>query len=249
MRRPRKGLRSTRNKKKQEISETTVEIKKENESSEKHEGMNNIFCFAALADKQKGTLYTDATGALPVVSLEGNQYYFIAYDYDTNAILAEPLRSVKDADIIAAFEKIFQELKSKGYKPALNITDNQATTPLKAYLTKEDCQWQFVEPTNHRVNAAERAIQTFKNHVISELCTTDVAFPLQLWDQLTEQAIITLNLLRTSRIDPTKSAYHQLHGHRYDWNKWPMAPPGTRALLLIDPTTRESWGTRGIDAS
>jgi len=69
--------------------------------------MNNIFCFAALADKQKGILYTDATGALPVVSLEGNQYYFIAYDYDTNAILAEPLRSVKDADIIAAFEKIF----------------------------------------------------------------------------------------------------------------------------------------------
>lgn len=27
---------------------------------------NNIFCFAALADKQTGTLYTDATGALPV---------------------------------------------------------------------------------------------------------------------------------------------------------------------------------------
>ena len=102
--------------------------------------MNNIFCFAALADKQKGTLYTDATGALPVVSLEGNQYYFIAYDYDTNAILAELLRSVRDADIIAAFEKIFQELKTKGYKPTLNSIDNQATTTLKAYLIKEECQ-------------------------------------------------------------------------------------------------------------
>ena len=33
---------------------------------------------------------------------------------------------------------------------------------------------------------------------------------LQLWDQMAEQATITLNLLRTSRIDPTKSAYHQL---------------------------------------
>ena len=27
-----------------------------------------------------------------------------------------------------------------------------------------------------------------------------------------------------------------------------MAPPGTRAVLLVDPTTRELWGTRGIDA-
>ena len=26
----------------------------------------NIFCYVALADKQTGTLYTDATGALPV---------------------------------------------------------------------------------------------------------------------------------------------------------------------------------------
>ena len=26
---------------------------------------NNIFCYAALADKQQGTLYTDATGAFP----------------------------------------------------------------------------------------------------------------------------------------------------------------------------------------
>ena len=26
---------------------------------------NNIFCYASLADKQQGTLYTDATGAFP----------------------------------------------------------------------------------------------------------------------------------------------------------------------------------------
>ena len=100
----------------------------------------------------------------------------------------------------------------------------------------------------HRVNTAERAIQTYKNHMVSGLSTTDVDFPLQLWDKLTEQALITLNIVRTSRIDPSKSAYHQLHGHRYNWNKYPMAPPGTRAIILVDPTTRESWGTRGIDA-
>ena len=36
--------------------------------------VNNVFCFAALADKNKGTLYTYATGALPVQSIDGNQY-------------------------------------------------------------------------------------------------------------------------------------------------------------------------------
>ena len=57
-------------------------------------------------------------------------------------------------------------------------------------------------------NVAERAIQTFKNHFISGVYSTDTDWPIQLWDQLTTQAVITLNMLRTSRIDPTKSAYH-----------------------------------------
>ena len=84
-----------------------------------------------------------------------------------------------------------------------------------------------MEPTNHRVNAAERAIQTFNNHFISGLCSTDIEWPFQLWNTMTEQAVIPCNTLLTSHIDPRKSAYHQLHGNRYDWNRLPMAPPGT----------------------
>ena len=105
-----------------------------------------------------------------------------------------------------------------------------------------------MEPSDHRVNAAERAIQTFKNHFISGLSLTDSHWPLQLWDQLTKQARITLNILRTSRIDATKSAYHQLHGNKYDWNAHPMVPPGTNAVICIDLDNRTSWGQRGIDA-
>ena len=36
----------------------------------------------------------------------------------------------------------------------------------------------------YRVNAAERAIQTFKSHFISGLCGTDGDWPLQLWDTM-----------------------------------------------------------------
>jgi hypothetical protein len=64
---------------------------------------------------------------------------------------------------------------------------------------------------------------------------------------MTEQAQDTLNLLQTSRHDPTKSAYGQLNGP-FDFNKWPMAPPGTKAVIWENPTTSQSWAPRGIDA-
>ena len=154
------------------------------------------FCFTAVADKQTSTLYMDATGALPTVSLDGMQYFFIAYDYNTSYIFAEPIVDVKDATIITAFNKIFTELTKKGHKPTFNVTDNQAATPLKAYLKSEGCRWQFIEPHNHRVNTAERAIQTFKNLFVSGLCTTDIEWLLQLWNQMAQQVIIPLNILQ-----------------------------------------------------
>jgi len=46
-----------------------------------------MFCFAALADMQTGTIHTDGTGAFPVQSFRNMQYVFVAYIYDLNAIL------------------------------------------------------------------------------------------------------------------------------------------------------------------
>jgi hypothetical protein len=58
--------------------------------------------------------------------------------------------------------------------------DNQATTHIKAFLTENDCKLQLVEPHNHCVNVAERAIQTFKDAFIAALARRDSEFPLQL---------------------------------------------------------------------
>lgn len=120
------------------------------------------------------------------------------------------------------------------------MMDNQATIPIEAYLKKEDCKWQFVESSNHCVNAAERAIHSFKNHFISGLCSTDQDWPLQLWDQMATQALIPLNLLCNSLIDPTKSAYHHFFCHSYNWNAHPLVPPGTKAIVYEAPLTRAS---------
>ena len=122
----------------------------------------------------------------------------------TNVIFAIPTKDLKDDTVIEAFEQVFNELESKGHKPKFNVTDNQATKPIKKFLQTKECKWQFVEPSNHRVNAAERAIQTYKNHFISGLASTDSHWPLQLWQYLTTQAIITLNVVRRSRINPKK---------------------------------------------
>ena len=109
--------------------------------------------------------------------------------------------------------------------------DNQASRQVKHFLTAQECDLLLVEPHNHRVNAAERAIQTFKDHFVSALATTDSEFPLQLWDRLMPQVETTLNLMRRSRIDPTKSAYEVLNGP-YDWNRFSLAPPDARPSYM-----------------
>ncbi len=82
---------------------------------------------------------------------------------------------------------------------------------------------------------------------IAALTTTDSDFPLQLWDRLTPQVKDTLNMLRASRVDPSKLAYKILN-QPYDWNRYPLAPLGCKTIVYEDGDTRGSWASRGIDA-
>ena len=104
---------------------------------------------------------------------------------------------------------------------------------------------QALKPSRQR---SRTGLPNIQNHFISGLSSTNLQWPLQLWDHLSTQATLTLNLFRTSRIDPLKPAYETLNGHKYDWNAHPLAPPGTRAVIYRDTVTRISWGQRGLDA-
>ena len=95
--------------------------------------------------------------------------------------------------------------------------DNQATKVIKAYLNPQHIELQLVEPHNHHVNAAERAIQTLKNRSIGTLGTTDSNFPVQLWDKLAPQVKDFINLLHQSCINPDQLACEALKGP-YGWN-------------------------------
>jgi hypothetical protein len=127
------------------------------------------------------------------------------------------------------------------------VIDNQASNVIKQCLTPKQCELMLVKPNNHQVNAAECAIQTFKDHFVSALATTDSNFPLQLWDRLTPHVEMLLNMLRPLQIDPTKSAYKVLNSF-YDWNQFPLAPPGCKAMIYETPKSRTFWGSQGTNA-
>jgi hypothetical protein len=128
-----------------------------------------------------------------------------------------------------------------------NEWTTSAQTYTKRYMDSENIQYQLVPPGVHRANSAERAIRTFKNQFIAGLATTDPDFPMHLWDKLVPQAIITLNLLRTSRINPQLSAYTQVFG-QYNFAAHPLAPPGTHILIHEKPDQRASWAPHAVDA-
>ena len=163
------------------------------------EESNQIFCGLAIIDKKHGTVYTDFTGNFPIRSADGNMSVFIMYDWSSNSILATPVPDTKGETIINTFKTNITYLEKRRFKPSFNIIDNVATKAVQTYLENEaKMKIQLVEPHNHRVNAAKRAIQTFKNHMIAGLCTASTDFPVLLWDYLIPQAQDSLNMLRTS---------------------------------------------------
>ena len=151
--------------------------------------------------------------------------------------MATPIPGLDSKSILAAFSKNFEYLVSKGYNTKINVMDSQATKGIKAYLMPQQCKLQLVEPNNHSVNAAERAIQTFKNFFIGALGTTNGDFPIQLWYKLAPQVKDSVNILCQSRVQPNISSYKALEGP-YDWNRYPMAPPSTKAIIYKDSDTR-----------
>ena len=199
-----------------------------------------------IQHKNKDLAYFDLTGALPYTSARGHKYVFILYNYDTNAILAQPLTTRGATEIKNAWIKQHQRLIQCGCAPATYIMDNEASAEIKQAILKHNIAYQLTPPHIHRINAVEWAIRTFKNHFISGLATINPNLPINEWDRLIPQAEITLNLLSSSQINPRLSSYATLYG-TYDFNRVPLAPPGTRVVVHIKPQQRGSWSFHGED--
>jgi hypothetical protein len=156
------------------------------------------------------------------------------------------MKNRSEAELLRAYTVVHSSLVQRGLRPILQKLDNEAPAGLKRFMRAESVDFQLVPPHLHRRNAAERAIQMFKNHFIAGLSSTDKNFPMHLWDRLLFQATTTLNLLRQSRLNPRLSAEAQLNGP-FDFNRTPMVPPGTRVIVHSKPSYRRSWDAHGVD--
>jgi hypothetical protein len=123
--------------------------------------------------------------------------------------------------------------------------DNEASQLLNSYLHDKNIAFQLVPPYSHIINAAEREIRSFKDHLHVGICSTDKAFPMDLLDRLLPQAVIKLNI-RISSMNPKLSASIYIYG-QYDYNRVPMAPPGTRIIAHQTPNRRRTWAPHGQD--
>jgi hypothetical protein len=128
-------------------------------------GIKTQYVYAATIDA--GQIYTDQTGRFPVVSSTGNKYIMVLYDYDSNAILAKPIKDRTAPEFLKAFQVMEQELVDRGLKPKLMKLDNEASKLLKDYLYHQDFTFQLVPPYSHRRNSAERSIMSFKDRFIA----------------------------------------------------------------------------------
>jgi hypothetical protein len=193
-----------------------------------------------------GKLYADPTGRFVTTSSAGYSYLLLMYEYDSNYIHAELMKNRTGPEILAAYKRGHNLFSSKGFKPRLQTLDNEASEALQQFFRDENVDYQLVPPHVHRQNSAERACRTYKNHFIAGLCTTPPDIPMHLWCRLVPQSLITLNLMRKSRINPNISAWEQLHGP-FNYDRTPLAPPGIKVLIHEKPSVRETWAPHAVD--
>ena len=125
--------------------------------------------------------YNDNTGRFLVHARSGNPYVMTAYHCDANLILAVSFLTRKDTHCLKSYFKIMQPLSDHKLTVDLKIIHNEASKEYKRFIKKNwKINYQLVPPNTHRINAAERAICTFKAHFISILSNIAPDFPRNL---------------------------------------------------------------------
>jgi hypothetical protein len=122
----------------------------------------------------------------------------VMYDFHSNTINAITIKNRKKESLIKGYNEMYEDLQKTGTNPVLHRLDNETSEELIKEIENKGLRYQIASPGDHRLNHAERAIQTFKNHFIAILYGTDSGFPAKQWDQLIKQAVMTINMCQPS---------------------------------------------------
>jgi hypothetical protein len=210
--------------------------------------------FAKFVDVSKLTpeeikrfaLHSDATGRFPFESFKGNNYILVSVFL--NYIHVEPLPDRTAASYIKAFRNTINFFKGFGFPISIQRLDNESSKPLESFFaTEARLPFQYISPNNKRANRAERAISSFKNHLISSFASVSKDFPMALWDELLYQLELTLAHLRPFALNPDISSYEGLFGKKNDFLAHPIAPVGIKVLVYETPDMRSSFANHGLE--
>jgi hypothetical protein len=89
-----------------EISTKVKDPKVIMEETDLDQGIKTHYVYAATIDA--GQIYTDQTGRVPVASSKGNKYIMILYDYDSNDIMAQPIKDRTAPELLRSFQVMEQ---------------------------------------------------------------------------------------------------------------------------------------------
>ena len=91
-------------------------------------------------------------------------------------------------ELVTARRAVLAHIKAQGIVPKHHILDNDISQAYKEEIVLTDMNYQLVTPDDHRCNITEKAIQTWKDHLVGVLSGTATTFPLHLWCQVIPQA-------------------------------------------------------------
>ena len=106
-----------------------------------------ISCIVQFSEKE--TSYIDLTGKFPHKSSRGNQYLLLLYDFDSNAILVEPLKCSLASAIVKAWSTLNSKLTYRGHITKHYIVDNECNAELKKALTKNELTFELTRRRNN----------------------------------------------------------------------------------------------------
>jgi len=117
-----------------------------------------------------GQTYMDLTRKFVAPSSSGNNYIMIIYDYDSNTILAIPLKNCKADSILAAYKIGHARLCAAGLQPKLQCLDNEASCALQDFLTTELVDYQLAPPHLHRCTMQQKEQSGHSKTTSSPVC-------------------------------------------------------------------------------
>ena len=101
-----------------------------------------------LANTQQ-KIYSDQTDRFLYKLSRGSQYLLVMYDYDSNVIMFQPLKSRQSKEMAQAFTKCCNKLRISPKDPNLFVLNNKCSKDIRNTVKIYNGNYQLVPPHQH----------------------------------------------------------------------------------------------------